>query len=55
MFRSGGFLVLRGIMPGSRTDFHIFQGSPVTDARYCTNVLFPLVSLFEETFVMGPS
>ena len=51
-FGGGGVLVWGGIMLGTRTDLHIFQGGSVTGARYCTEVLLPYVRLFRGA--MGP-
>ena len=51
-FGGGGVLVWGGIMLGTRTDLHIFQGGSVTGARYCTEVLLPYVRLFRGD--MGP-
>ena len=44
----GGVLVWGGIMLGTSTDLHIFQGGSVPGARYCTEVLPPHVRLFRD-------
>ncbi|GFU91126.1 transposable element Tcb1 transposase [Trichonephila clavipes] len=46
-----GVLVWGGIMPGSRTDLHIFNAGSVNGTRYCNEILLPYVRLFRG--VMG--
>ncbi|GFY26560.1 transposable element Tcb2 transposase [Trichonephila clavipes] len=41
-----GVLVWGGIMPGSRTDLHIFDAGSVNGTRYCNEILLPYVRLF---------
>ncbi|GFW19777.1 transposable element Tc3 transposase [Trichonephila clavipes] len=41
-----GVLVWVGIMPGSRTDLHIFDAGSVNGTRYCNEILLPYVRLF---------
>ncbi|GFV86866.1 transposable element Tcb1 transposase [Trichonephila clavipes] len=42
-----GVLVWGGIMPGSRTDLHIFDAGSVNGTRYCNEILLPYVRLFK--------
>lgn len=53
LFGGGGFLVYVNIMLGSHTDFPIFQGSSISSACYCTEVLLPQVRLFGCTWVLS--
>ncbi|GFU19362.1 transposable element Tcb2 transposase [Trichonephila clavipes] len=45
-YGGGGVLVWGGIMPDSRTDFHIFDAGSVNGTRYCNEILLPYVRLF---------
>ncbi|GFT98429.1 transposable element Tc3 transposase [Trichonephila clavipes] len=41
-----GVLVWGGIMPGSRTDLHIFDAGSVNGTRYCNEIILQYVRLF---------